>query len=223
MKKLILILLFLAISINLASANTFPQNGHLTWKGQTWDIRSEHGEPGPCAFNPQGAFIDDQGRLHLTIQKVNGRWKCTEVDTVKKYKYGVFRWTLDSPNFEKWDKNIVGSPFLYKDDLHEIDIEFSRWSSPRFNFIWFANQPYDLPSFQAKTTPQVCEINWTKNRVTYSVWDTTGKMIAYTTTNKGVHSVASNVCLNLWLNEGRAPCNRQPVELIVSDFSYRRN
>lgn len=208
--------------MQVATATTYPQDGKLDWKGQTWDVRSVYGGPGPCSFNPQGAFVDDQDRMHLTIQKINGKWKCSEVDTFKKYRYGVFRWTLDSPGFQTWDKNIVGAPFIYTDDLHEMDIEFTRWSNPRYNFIWFANQPYDLPSFQAKTTPKVCEINWTKKRVTYSVWDESGKLIAHATTTKGVHSTPSHVCLIMWLNEGRAPSNKQPAELIFSDFSYRR-
>lgn len=220
MSKALLSMIFVSLIFvsTTASAATYPSNGQISWKGQTWDVRSEYGEPGPCSFNPQGAFIDDAGRLHLTIQNVNGKWLCSEVDSSKKFSYGVYRWTIDTPNFQSWDKNIVGGPFTYLDDSHELDIEFSRWSYPNNNFIWFSNQPSAVKDFPAGSTPKIAQIDWNANRVIFSVWDSNGKLLGEATSNQKVPTVSSYLIMNLWLVEGKAPSDGKNVELIFSNF-----
>jgi hypothetical protein len=229
MKKLILILLFLAISINLASANTFPQNGHLNWKGQTWDVRSEHGEPGPNYFSSSGAWIDDKNRMHLSVIKKNGKWYCSEIDSRTKFKYGTFTCKFASPVFQ-YDKNTICGMFTYLNDEEELDIELTRWGASGSNTrtknnIWYSVQPYSIKGNNKgfysglSGADTIHIIDWQPTYVRFTSKTSTGKTIS---DFKYVGKVPKNpeyLIFNVWLQG--APSDGKNIDFIISDFSYQ--
>ena len=196
-----------------------PVNGKLSWKGYTWNVRSWAGAPGPCTWDPSGAYVDSSGNLHLTIQNINGVWQASEVDSSKLFKYGTYTWTLSS-SVQNLDKNVCLGLFTYKDDGNELDIEFSKWGVSNGNLLWFSNQPTTVAGFKVSSKPVKCQIDWQPSKVTYSVWDSSGNLIGTGTSTSDIPSVDSYLIMNLWMMDNKAPSNGQPVDVVLSGFSY---
>src|SRR5436305_806293 len=55
----------------------------ISFSGYTWAVKASTGRvgPGPNYFSDStnNVWVDTQGRLHLKITKVGGRWNCAEV------------------------------------------------------------------------------------------------------------------------------------------------
>jgi chitosanase len=205
--------------------NTYQKNGKITWKGQDWEVYPEgRSDPGPNNWNPNGVYVDPQGRMHLTVEKAGSTWKACGIDAKNKTKYGTYTWTLDSPNLQNLDKNVVLGLFTYLNDATEQDIEFSQWGSAKNDLLSFSVQPKMIGAFPVTSQPVKCQIVWQKNKCTLTVWDTAGKVIGTATTTKYVPTKNSYACMNLWLNDGhRSPSNGQPVDIVISDFSFIPN
>jgi len=131
-------MLGLLMIANLADADT-----SLNWCGEEWQVRSGTGNPGGNHWNnlDNGVWIDENQKLHLTIQKVGTIWYSTEVDTTSTdYTYGVYTWTVSSPILNL-DPNIVAAMFFRHNDTNEIDIEATRWGWIRSNRLSYSVQP----------------------------------------------------------------------------------
>lgn len=104
----------------------------LDWAGRTWEVKQGYGGPGPNLWSSStgSAWVDADGALHLAVRKVGARWVSAELYTVDCATYGTYRFYLDSA-LDTLDPNVVVAAFLYADDVHEIDIEFSRWGDSR--------------------------------------------------------------------------------------------
>jgi len=102
----------------------------------------DHGEdlvgPGPNRFSCENVRLDEEGRLHLTIKKRDGKWTCGEVFSEQQgWGYGTFRFSLGS-RVDNLDPAAVAGLFTYEgtapcrqcDLVHchcrEIDVEFCR-------------------------------------------------------------------------------------------------
>lgn len=113
----------------------------LRFAGRDWFVRDSFGGPGPNRFSDseESVWVDEDGALHLKIRKIGGEWHCAEVRSLEATGYGVHRFYLAS-RVDKLDANVCASPFLYKSDSEEIDIEFRRDS--KGNNGQFVVQPY---------------------------------------------------------------------------------
>jgi len=126
----------------------------IEFAGCNWYVKSgENLGPGPNHWSDseQSVWVDSYGWLHLKIREVNGTWYCAEVYTKEIAIYGMYRFFVIS-HLDSLDKNVVAALFLYKDDQHEIDIEFSKWGWENPNNTWYVVQPSwetgNIDSFQ---------------------------------------------------------------------------
>jgi endo-1,3-1,4-beta-glycanase ExoK len=209
------------------SVNTYPVKGKLNWKGLDWYVYTGRSDPGNNYWNQQGVWIDNQNRLHLTIIKKDGKWYSTGIETVNKYTYGTFTWTVDSPVYT-FDKNSVLGLFTYRDDNNELDIEPSQWGYAGDTNLGYTVQPftkkgnektYRVAGDGAKTTYQ---IKWQPSYVKFSSVQN-GKLVnewSYTNA-KGVPKTSQNACMNLWLIN-KPPSDGKNIECIISDFSITK-
>ena len=223
-----LALFFVMFLVIPTGATEYPSDGVLKWKGQTWDVRSEYGEPGPNYFNSSGAWIDNQNRMHLTVTKKSGKWYCTEIVSKNKFKYGTFTCKIASPVCT-FDKNSICSMFTYLDDSQELDIELTKWCASSGNNIWYSVQPYSVkgnnkgftsPSrMKGKDTTYI--IDWQPNYVRFTTKTSSGKVLAdFKYTN--VACIPKNpeyLIFNVWLQG--APSDGKNIDFIISDFSYK--
>jgi endo-1,3-1,4-beta-glycanase ExoK len=213
------------ISINPAQATTFPSNGVIHWKGLDWYVYTGRSDPGNNYWNNQGVWVDNQNRLHLTVRNKDGKWYCTGLETINKYTYGTFTWTVASPVYT-FDKNSVLGLFTYQDDNHELDIEPSRWGLEDDTNLGYSVQPYKVKgnerAFNVKGTNganTTYKIEWKPYRIRFSSMQN-GKIV-----NKwnyirasGIPRAPAYACMNLWLI--KPPSNGKNIDCIISDFSY---
>ncbi|HWQ47537.1 MAG TPA: glycoside hydrolase family 16 protein [Methanosarcina sp.] len=220
------VLLIVSILALPSGVNTYPSHGLLSWKGQNWDLTSGYANPGNNYWNNTGAWIDDQNRLHLTIVNDDGRWKSTMLSSQRRYHYGTFTWTVDSPVFT-FDENSVVGLCTYLDDSHELNIINSRWGENNGNQLWYNVEPskiegnskaYMVPSSIIYTNITY-RIEWKPTYVRFTSIAQDGTIIAdYNNTNvSAIPQEPENVIMNLWLMA--PPSDGKNIELIINDFT----
>lgn len=203
--------------------------GTFAFSGHYWYPRTSRGAegPGPNVFASSQVWVDGAGALHLLISRTRGRWTCGEVINARSLGYGTYEYTLTT-RAETLDANAVLGLFTWNDDPaynhREMDVEFSRWGNPGDpTNAQYVVQPWDNPGNTHRFTepavagPVTYTMTWEPGRVRFSnslgqSWENTGPDVPV--------AGGERTHLNLWLFEGRAPRNGQPVEVVVTGFSH---
>lgn len=210
----------------------------IEFAGQTWTVKTGGPKgPGPNQWSDStdSVWVDELGRLHLKIRKINGVWHCAEVTAQVTATHGNYRFMIDSDT-HAFDRNTVVGLFTYNNDTEEIDVEMSRWSNPEDQEVGqFVVQPagragnlegFSLATAGAQTTH---EFNWQPDSIFFQsyvghadspVEDNLIHQYRYTGADIPPLAPGAKVHLNFWLVQGRAPSDGQETELIISDFSY---
>lgn len=206
----------------------------ITWSGETWQVKTSRSlvGPGPNLFEAANVSVDAQGRLHLRIARNgSGAWSSAEIIGPRTYGYGTYTFTLAS-RVDALDPNVVLGLFTWSDRARfahrEIDIEFARWGSATDpTNAQYVVQPWDGPGHTARFTQPAAErsvhrFTWRPGRIDWQSLDGNGNPTAsYTYTDTDVPpSGDERVRLNLWLFQGAAPTNGQPVEVVIESFSF---
>lgn len=217
----------------------FVMNEHrvLDFAGYQWDVKAGFGNPGGNFWSgdPSDVWVDDEGRLHLSLSAKNDRWYATEVISRNYFGYGTYTFYVDAdPGL--FDSHVVAGIFLYLDENNEIDIEFSRWGDDdNYQFGNYVVQPANLPGNQFRfpiitsgsyTTHQ---ITWVPGHIQFSSWHghypqpLEGRIIAqwqysgdHVPTNNGLR-----LFFNLWLFRGIAPNKLETEKFVISDMNYQ--
>ena len=192
--------------------------------------------PGPNLFSDSqsNVWVDGLGKLHLKITRSGGRWQCAEVINTASPGFGTYRFYLESP-VHNLDKTVVLGLFTWNDDPayshREIDIEFSRWgnASDPTN-AQYVVQPYDTAGnlirfTQPSAAQSIHSFLWGASSIYHrgvtGASPTGGSLIAEHTFTSGIPQPGGeNARINLWLYQGRAPSNRQEVEVVISKYEY---
>jgi len=197
----------------------------ITWAGQTWEVKTSTSAvgPGPNVFSRENVRVED-GDLIMEIAQRDGRWTTAEV-IGPHLGYGTYRFTVES-DVSDLDPNVVLGLFTWSDrarfNHREIDIEVARWGNAADpTNAQFVVQPWDTPGKLQRYTvtevgPTVHSFTWRSNRVDFSsagaAWSYAGSGIP--------PSQDERIRINLWLFEGRAPSDGQPVTIRFSDFVF---
>jgi hypothetical protein len=228
---------FISAAVSQASsgqAEAPAAHRSITFGGQTWDVKSGHGNkvgPGPNYFSnsQEHVWLDDKGYLHLAIAKTQDHWQCAEVVARQSLGYGEYRWVV-SGDLATLDLRVVLGLFLYENDTQEIDFELSRWESRSNQNAQFVVQPPTKESKHRFDTGQAttltCSLVWKEKEVRGRCWageDTTRKPIADwryagpSVPRRGrVRAQA-----NLWLFHGRAPTELAKHEVVIRSFVFK--
>lgn len=110
----------------------------IEFAGMTWRVKHQmQGDagPGPNYFSAdkQDVWVDDEGRLHMTLTQRDGKWHCTEVVSELATGYGEYEFQVVGA-VDQLDPNIVLGLFTWNSDSwktdanSEIDIELTRWA-----------------------------------------------------------------------------------------------
>ncbi|MEI8000457.1 MAG: hypothetical protein WCI50_03815 [Actinomycetes bacterium] len=205
----------------------------LTFSGRTWRVKtSTRGVgPGPNVFSAANVSVDPVGRLHLAISRTTRGWSCAEVWLDQSLGYGTYEWQLAS-DVSALDASAVLGLFTWSDapdyNHREIDFEASRWGVPNdpTNAQWVV-QPFDAPGNLTRwtigrTVPSVVRFTWSRSGITFEA------LAGGVVVSRRVSSGAANPLpggeqahMNLWLYQGHAPRNGQPLEVVVDRFTYR--
>ena len=218
------------------STFTNAQNHHtriINFGGMDWYVRNGIGNPANNHWSDshKSVWIDNENRLHLKIKKINGIWHSAEIRSVHPTKYGKHRFFISS-NVDKLNKNIVAAVFLYKDDTHEIDIEFSKWEQNNYPNSQFVVQPELLENmhrFQMNLLGNYSThiIDWQKKQISFksiyghhlnpskdyfliNQWTYNNKQL--------VDDKKYRIHINLWMVNNLPPTDNKEIELIISSI-----
>ncbi len=225
----------LALSMLLSTSTLHAKT--VEFSGYTWDVKNvRSGGPGPNRWSDSAdsVWVDSEGKLHLTVRKIGGRWNSTEVTLQQSLGHGRYEFMLETDT-EAYDPNIVAGLFTYRNDSEEIDIELTRFGNANNPTGWYTTQPYLNPGNQdtfnlnlggSFTTHR---FDWTADAIDFrslhgqyteppnpgfiiNQWRYTGTDIP-PDLNEKVH-------INLWQFQGQAPGNGLEHELIIKSFTY---
>jgi len=204
----------------------------LSFAGVSWTVRGGYGGPGPNYWSDsdESVWLDSDGHLHMRIRKINDRWYCSEVFTNHFTQYGEHRFVVEG-EIDGPDKSTVLGLFVYADDTHEIDIEFSKWGNPDYTEIAsYTIQPYtvsgnsEIFAVQIDDSVSTHMFNWQENYVIFTsfeglketastrlnFWRYSGNYIPKDSDKLRTH-------INFWLFQGNAPVDTTNLEVIIRD------
>jgi hypothetical protein len=149
----------------------------LTFSGYEWHVRTIASDRGGMnnLYDPDNAWIDPKGALHLRIKKRAGRWSCAEVVLNRSLGYGTYITVVrDTSHLEP---AAVLSMTTFDDwggeqHFREMDIEMSRWGNARNkNNAQYAIQPFYIPGnlapFVAPSGTLTHVLHWESARASF--------------------------------------------------------
>ncbi len=215
-------------SIILTASPAYSAGRTLNFSGYTWNVKAGYNGPGPNYWtdNAEDVFVDAHGALHLKVIQRDGAWRSSEVWLSSSLGYGTYEFDITT-RVDQLDPQIVAAPFLYQDDTHEIDIEYSRWGYPNNQNTWYNIQPWSLAGNQKKFTtaqgaaPITARIEWAADRIILSTLQNGATINTWTYT--GANNFAPNnerVHINFWMYEAKPPQSGATQELIVTAFRF---
>ena len=212
----------------------------VNWSGMTWAIKTSRSAvgPGPNLFDKANVSVDTQGNLRLRIAKnAAGQWTCAEVIGPTSHGYGTYTFDIAS-SVNAFDPNVVLGLFTWSDRAQqahrEIDIEFAKWGNADDpTNAQFVVQPWDALNHMYRfvapeTTSTRHTFEWRAGQVTWNSYElspTAAPVLRASYSYAGPDVPASRderVRLNLWLFQGEAPLDGNPVEVIVKSFSFTK-
>jgi len=222
-----------------------PEAKTITFSGYEWTVKHAASQgPGPNAWDRNNVWVDEAGRMHLTISHRDGQWRCAELFTKERFGFGRYQWQLVGRP-DRFDPQVVLGLFPYTrpevgpDGTNEIDIEFSRWGkadAPIGNFsVWPAaaelKNKHKTHSFDFKLEGDhtTHRFDWSAKAVrfwmlgghrdddrnTIHTWDFTPD-----TPEQLIPQHPLPLHINFWLFRGKPPQDGQEAEIIISKFTF---
>lgn len=212
----------------------------IQFSGYTWKVKASDIPvgPGPNLFSnrEEDVWVDEDGRLHMSIVQRDGQWVSTEVILAESLGYGTYTFVL-SGRVDLLDRSAVLGMFTWDDgapDVHyrEIDIELSRWEVEENENAQFVVQPWDTPG-NTERFDMVVQGEQTTHRFAWSAAGVDFASFQGAPPSLG-DEIASwlyegadtppageeNVRINLWLILGHPPSDGQPIEVVVEAFQF---
>lgn len=233
-------------SLDQTQWDDFPSGRTVSFSDRTWRVKGTgYYGPGPNMFSnaTDAVWVDGDGRLHLTIQKVGATWYSTEVALVEPLGYGDYVFTTRG-RLDTFDVNTVFGLFVWEygpcydpaylwwNPYNETDIEFSRWGVAGGPNAQYVTQPWDWGGNRNQFSMSFAEgevtshaFRWLPNRIEYRSWRggtfdeaTSVQVRAWTYTGPHIpRPDRPRVHLNLWYN-GTAPLVAQ--EAVLDRFLF---
>ncbi len=176
--------------------------------------------------------MDGNGRLHLQIREINGRWSAAEVFSTTSLGYGTYVFTLGATP-DDIDRNAVLAFLTWDDDPtqnhREMDIELRRREIDGTEYTGaFTVQPWDEPGHtqNIETKPITgyeYSFHWTPGSVEFLILDRSGGLVdSWMYTGSGIPSPGNEkVRINLWLDGAKPPMDLLPIEVVIEKFTFR--
>jgi hypothetical protein len=149
----------------------------LKFSGYDWDVRTIASDRGGTnnLYDPDNAWTDSSGALHLEMRKKSGRWSCAEVVLNRSLGYGTYVLTVrDSSNLEPAAVFSMNTFDDWGGDQHyrEMDVEIGRWGdAANKNNGQYGVQPFYVPGnvfgFKVPSGPLTHSMRWESGRVSF--------------------------------------------------------
>ena len=205
------------------------------FSGYDWIARSAGSDRGgePNSYDPDNAWVDGSGYLHLRMANVNGKWSCAEVFLARSLGYGTYRFVVqDSAHLPP---TAVAGLFTW-DDIHsqdyrnELDIELSRWGDPKSKNAQYVVQPFYVAENVSRfiVPPGVVThvFRWEPGKVSFESFQgaersPTAKSFNEHVFTSGIPAPASEtVHIDLYEYSHSKYQSLQPSEVVIEKFEY---
>lgn len=172
--------------------------------------------------------VDKNGKLILQLSNKNNAWQAAEVISKDDFGYGKYIFKLES-RIDLLDPNVTFSPFLYKDDLNEIDIEFSNFGTYNSQFIV---QPYyiegNLNTFKTSLNGSYSSyvLDYQKNYVKFEAYhghnvnNKNNLIKSWEYKGEIPHEEGMKLRFNLYIRNSDKPVNNKTQKVIINSFDY---
>lgn len=223
----------------------------ISFAGYGWEVkmRDFRAGPGPNYFSDgaEDIWVDDEG-LHLTINKRDGRWYCTEAILATSPGYGTYRFRTHG-RVDAIDPMMVLGLFTWdgaaKEQNHrEMDIEFTRWGdADEYTNAQYVVQPCNqcpgcddrCTRFRVNLTDEASNLThyliWSPGTVEFRTYhgyhiDSPPQASALVHRWKHISEYVpepgnENIRFNFWLHEGNAPAGNQGDEVVITNFTWQ--
>jgi hypothetical protein len=155
----------------------FAPTRPLKFSGYDWEVRTIASDKGGTnnLYDPDNAWTDASGALHLQIKKKTDRWSCAEIFLTRSLGYGTYLVTVrDTSHLEP---AAVFSMFTFEEwgneqHYREMDLEVSRWGDAASkNNTQYVIQPFYIPgnlfAFAAPSGPLTYLLHWESGRAIF--------------------------------------------------------
>jgi hypothetical protein len=194
--------------------------------GYRWEVRQVANDPGGSLnfYDPENAWTDQRGFLHLRTTRRNGQWVSAEVKLTRSLGYGSYRFAVrDVAHLEP---AAVFALFTW-DNLgpsREMDVEFSRWGEPQDKNAQYVIQPYVVPAntvrFMAPAGRLTVSALWEAGRATFRTAQAS-KIVAEHTFTSGVPSAGNEtIRMNLYVYDDKRHPPQHDSEVVIEKFEF---
>jgi len=150
--------------------------GSLKFSGYDWSVRTIESDKGGLSnlYDPENAWTDADGALHMRIAKKSGRWSCAEIFLNRSLGYGTYSATVRDTS--QLEPAAVFSMFTFDDstsDQHfrEMDTEIAGRDALNKNNAQYEIQPLYIPGnlFTYSTPPGALTfvLHWESGHATF--------------------------------------------------------
>jgi hypothetical protein len=207
----------------------------LRFSGYDWEVRQLASDRGGTrnAFDPENAWVDERGFLHLRIARRASEWTCGEVRLTRSLGYGSYVFVVhESSHLEP---GAVLSMFTRDDDgtdpnNREMCVEISRWGDPASKNAQYVVQPYYVASnvlrFAAPAGVVTHSFRWEPGRVAFQSRrgaSATGasRAVAEHVFTSGVPPAGTEtVRINVYVFGNETSPLRNETEVVIEKFEY---
>ncbi len=207
-----------------AAAPSAPKT--IQFSGYQWEVREIANDPGGSInlFDPENAWTDNHGFLHLRTTKWNGEWVSGEVKLTRSLGYGSYRFVVS--DVAHLEPATVFALFTW-DDLgpsREMDVEFSRWGEPQDKNAQYVVQPYVVPAntvrFMVPPGRLSVSARWDAGRVDFKT-ARGSQVVAEHTFTSGVPSAGNErVHMNIYVYDDRRHPLQHASEVVIEKFEF---
>jgi hypothetical protein len=158
----------------------FNPAGSLKFSGYDWAVRMIESDKGGTSnlYDPENAWTDASGALHMQIKKKSGRWSCAEIFLDRTLGYGTYSATVrDTSHLEP---AAVFSMFTFdewtsEEHFREMDVEVGGWGGPaNKNNARYVIQPLYIPGnlfpFAAPSGTLTYVLRWESGHATFKTF-----------------------------------------------------
>ena len=211
----------------------------ISFGGFNWQVRSDTGTPGPNTFDPANVSVDKDG-LHLRIAQTDGKWTSAELVTTAPIGFGTYQFEVTGRP-DQLDANVT---FMLAsapndDGSGGIDLMFSQGGNYKNDkrLTWTVYPPAaggkpaqkSLAIAHLTSGASTQSFTWSQEGVSYETLDNyadSGRAIAdwnddpKTAADQVIPQTPQPIHIGLWLNNGDAPRNGKPVEIVIRSFNF---
>jgi hypothetical protein len=222
-----------AVTVVAGRAPTGPVGRTLSFGGYEWTVRNAPSDRGGrCEYDPDNAWTDDAGALHLRIAPAASDWTCAEISLRQRLGYGTY--VLVVRDVAHLEPAAVFGIFTWEgaaasENNREMDLEFSRWGDPSSKNAQYVVQPYYTPTnvarFEAPAGVLTHSLRWGPGRAAFrtvrGASHSGGRPVFEHAFSTGVPSSGNErLRLNLYLFRNSTRPLEKGAEIVVEKFEY---